>query len=653
MPGPDVEYAVELGQPDLYPQDDAAHAELLAWCQGAFTSADTARKSREEKWTKYHRVYRAFWDRGQVPTWRSAVFLPHAFTAIESITPRMVAQLPTIVCRPFGAEDVQVARLMELKLQHASEVTDYHVELVKAIKSSLKFGTGILKNYYRQDIRKAYERVPLMVPQPVEAGAAPVVDPATGEQMFGLDGEAVVDQPEPEMVEQPVMDPETGEPVMVMQPYDYLVYQGPASEWVDIFDFWVAPEAKDIDHARYTIQRSYRDLAYVKQKVAEGVYRLPPGVTDIGEMWREQDDGTEIRADVTGDTTRSAADTTRRPCELLEFWTDDGRVITMLNRQAVIRHQESPFWHGEKPYSVFPDYIQEGEFWGMGEIEAIEGLQDLANSIVNQRIDNVRLTMDKMFAINTKAIEDERDLVIRPGGTIRITGDWTPQEAIQPIDLGDVSASAFEEAAEVERMIERTSGVSAYQLGTGDEGVNRTATGVSLITEAGNSKFALKIRLFELTGLKRTARQWGAIVQQFAEENESLRLMGPNGQWLFMTMTPDSVQGMIDYTIEAASSTQNETVMKEQAMALLQAVSGIYPMAIPQLVKDLLEAFGKKNVVPYLTGMPDMDTQMQMMQAQEAGGTIVPFPQQPQIVGAGGQPQQGGAPADENAAAGY
>jgi len=637
MPGEDVVYPDQLGKPELFPEDEAQHAQLLGRCLEAFTSADAARRTKEDRWRKYHRVYRSWQETNAAPGWRSAVPIPYVFSVIENLVPRMASQLPNFICMPVGPEDVIPAKAMEYKLRWSAERTNLHLDLILAIKSALKFGTGILKTYYAQDFGKAYEMVPMMETI-TETFEEPEIG-MNGMPVTDMDGNAQMSMRD-ESYQQPVLD-ETGQPVMIAKPYEFVKYQGPAATWVDIFDFWPAPDAKDIQEARYVIQRSFRDLGEIEDMIAQGIYRLPPGITDIGQLTTsEEEDGKDIREDEVGEDS-SSGDSTRRPVELLEFWfRQSNMVVTVANRRAVIRAQENPFWHGEKPFVRFVDYLLEGEFWGSGEAEAIEGLQDLANAIVNQRIDNVRLSMDKMFAINTKAIEDERDLIVKPGQLVRVTGDYLPGEAIMPLDLGEVNQSAFEEAAEVERLIERTSGVSDFTLGTDDEGINRTATGVSLMTESGNTKIALKVRQMELMALLPLARHWGAIVQQFTEEEEYLRLMGPNGQWLFASVTADSVQGALDFTIETMSSTQTETVEKEQAITLLQTVSGAWPQAAPQLVKDVLEAFGKKNLVPYFTGMPDLELTQQLMLSDSMGGQIVPFPQNPAAMGGQGQPGQ-------------
>src|SRR5205823_4458461 len=132
-------------------------------------------------------------------------------------------------------------------------------------------------------------------------------------------------------------------------------------------------------------------------------------------------------------------DPTFRPNEIMEVWTDDGRVMTMINRKAIVRAHENPFDHGEKPFVRIVDYLNEHEFWGSGEIESIEGLQDAINAITNQRVDNIRLTMNQMYGVNTRAIEDLRDLRSRPGGVVRVKDDMLPNEAIMALSPGNVT----------------------------------------------------------------------------------------------------------------------------------------------------------------------------------------------------------------------
>lgn len=604
MPGEEAGYGNEF-----YPASEDEHRQVLTWCLQAFQAADDHRSSYYDRWVRYYKLYRSYVKR-EKGDWRSKAFIPHAFSVIETITPRLLAQLPQFVTSPMGMEDVRNAKAMETLLNYSASQANLYPELIKAVKSSLKYGTGIMKNYHRRDVRTAMRMEPIVSPQRATV-QRPVTD-ANGAQVLDMNEEPMFEDVEMEMGSEI-----TGYQQM---PYEYVAYDGPASEAIDIFNFWVAPESVDIETARYVIQRVYREMSHVMEQVSKGVYRMPPemGPEDITST----DDEPLARRLAAIELGGDAADPTRKPVELLEFWTADGRVITMANRKAILRVARNPFNHGEKPYVRIVDYLQEHEFWGVGEIEVLEGLQDLQNAIVNQRIDNVRLKMNGLFAVDRDANVDLRTLRSRPGGVIETSGP--PSSMIQVLDLGDVTSSAFAEAAETERFMEKVSGVTAYQTGIDSPSLNDTATGVALISEQGNTKFALKLRLLELLALKPLARQWGAIIQQFTSGQRVVRMLGPEGQFTFMSFDPESLMGALDYDVATASSSQTESVRRQQDQMLLQILAGVWPYAVPQLVMDLLESFGKKNLADYMMGPQQLDFMGQIQTDRSLSEPVAP-----------------------------
>jgi hypothetical protein len=608
---------------DLFPKNEDDHAELLQWAQNAFRAADNARNDHYTKWQRWYGMRRSHIVRKE-GDWRSKLFIPYAFSTIETIAPKLIAQVPGFIVNPVGPEDRIPAESVELMMNYCATNSkpDLYVELVKGYKSALTYGTGILKTYHQQVIKSTVKLVPQI--REIPGPPAMVTDPMTGQVLRDPNGDPIT-QPTGSLGQMP-----TGQ--MIPQKQDFLIYEGPAAEWVDIFNFWPSPEAADVETARYVIHRTYKEMSEVMRRVEDGVYHWPPemGPEDITTT---TDEPMQVRQDVLGLGTTS--DTTRKPVELLEFWTDDGRVVTMANRKAILRQVLNPFDHQEKPFVRVLDYLMEGEFWGVGEIEAIEGLQDLSNALVNQRIDNIRLLMNAMFAVNVEAVPDFRELESRPGGIVQVTGDRNPADAIHRLEFGDVTSSAFAETEQTERMIERTTGVTAYQTGQDSPSLNDTATGVGLIQEAGNTKFAMKQNLAEMMGLKALARQWGSLIQQFTTEQKWVRLFGPFGDLTFQSIQPDSIVGAMDFDIETASSTQTESVRKEQALTLLQVVSGIAPQAAPQLIEDVLKAFGKKDIVSYL-GPEAIQRAMMLAQMQQAMSQGAP---------AQGQPQPGMQPA--------
>lgn len=586
MPGED---AVGYDSLDLFPRDEDEYRRLLSWAQRAFTAADSARADYYDRWRRFYAMRRSYITR-QSGDWRSKVFLPHTFSVIETIAPKLMAQIPSFVANPVGPEDVFAAKQVEKLMNYCAVNAQpaLYVELVKTVKSALTYGTGLLKTFHQQKIASSVKLVPVL--REIPGPPTMVPDPANpGQPLLDITGQPIL-QPTGPIGQEP-----TGE--VQPQRVKRVIYEGPAAEWVDVFNFWPAPESQDVDTARYVIHRVYREMSEIRRRINDGIYHAPP---EMGpdDTTTTQDEPIRVRQDILGLGDNS--DDTRKPVELLEIWTDDGRVITMMNRKSLLRVSLNPFDHQEKPFVRMVDYLNEGEFWGTGEVEAMEGLQDIINALVNQRIDNVRLNMNSMYGVNVEGVQDLRELESRPGGVVQVTGDRNPAEVIHRIDLGDITGSSFAEAEQTERMIEKVTGVTAYQQGLDSPSLNDTATGIGLIQEAGNTKFAMKMNLAEMMGLRDLSRQFGSLLQQFTTQEKWIRYLGPDGQWAFDTIQPDSIVGAMDFDIESASSTQTESVRKEQAMTLAQVVAGMAPMAVPQLVEDLLEAWGRKNIAAYL-----------------------------------------------------
>jgi hypothetical protein len=591
MPGGEAAYP-ELGD-DLYPKTEDEHRRLLRDVLEAFEAADQARSQYVDRWQRYYKLRRS-WLKRKKNDWRSKVFIPVAFWNIETVLPRLVAQLPKAIVKGVEESDVPGAEAMEDLLDWAENRSGLFLELVKATKSALTYGTGILKTYHRQ-VKKRFIR-PAGYASPQQA-PAPMVDPETGGPMVDVDGEPLVASPNGQQA--------SGEPDT------YEVYDGPAAEYVDIENFWPAPEATGMDDTRHAFERQFRDMSHIAEFVKKGVYRMPEnmGPSDF----TSEEEPAQLRA-ASVELGSMAKDPTHKPVELLHMWTEE-RIITVANRKAILRVQTNPFQHGEIPYVRIVDYLVEGEFWGMGEIEPIEGLQDVMNALVNQRIDNVKLSMDKMFMVMKNAVADLRDLRTRPGGIIEVdtSNTGTLEQAIMPLDFGDVTSSAFVEVEQIERFIEKVSGITGYQQGTDAPSLNDTATGIALIQEAGNTRQGFKTVLAEMTGLTRLARQFGSIIQQFWDTERMVRLVGPKGEDVFKTFTPESIQGAFDYDIEAQSVVQTESLRQASADSLFQMLFPVLPPDLmtgglgpgqQKLVEEVLRSRGKKDIDAYLAPPP-------------------------------------------------
>jgi hypothetical protein len=597
MPGANAGYPSE-------PISKSLREETFFWANQSWRSAYEARSPYDPHWDKWYKQYRSYVPPRKKGDWRSRVFMPESFQTVETILPHLVSQLPAYMVLPFGPEDIEPAKTMERKLRHDMEASGVHTHIIDAMRNALIIGTGILKTHwderfeYKGAIKPTFQEVP-------HTQKIPLIDPDTRLPMRDDNGEPMFETRE--MTVQIPLGSRT-------ERERFLAYEGPMATNIDPKNFWVAPEAENIDVARYVIHRSYQDWKEVVEWTKSGIYHLPDDL-ELKDFFAPNssfmDDPHSER--MTSIDRGYMGDPTRRQVEIKEFWTDDGRVITMANDKLILRIQDNPFFHNQKPFIPIYDYKMPHEFWGVGEIEIIEGLQDLINALANQRIDNVRIGMDQMKIVNKGKLANSNQLQTRPGGIVETNGDIDPREVIYPLPTTDVTSSAFAEVDQAKDWSERSTSVSAYQRGQDSPSLTDTATGIAALMEAGASRFSLKAIYMNLHSFKRMGKHFGSMIQQFTTEPFFVRLMGETAQ--FESIDPAHLMGAFDFTLEPASVQQSETIKKEQALGLFRELapiltSGPLPPAVQLLLERVLEAFDVK----------DKETVMQAIKGQDQQG---------------------------------
>jgi hypothetical protein len=584
---------------DLFPQDEDDQRKVTLWAERLFEDAKRAKDGHQDRWDQFYTMYRSYVAKGKKGDWRSRVWMPIAFFVIETIAPRLVAQLPKFTVLPVGPEDSDPAETMEELLAWAADQSQLYIELVKALKSALMYGTGILKTSYFEQERFQIVHEPVMQ--------------ETFSEMWS--GELDMEN-QPIMTRVPMGVQPTGETMVTRTPY--ISYAGPKAEAVDIDNFFVDPIADSIENARYVIHRVFRDKDHLEKMFEQGVYKKPPEDVWTSFLTEHATLRRQSLIDLGPGSTPSEYDD--QLVTLLEIWTD-GVVTTCaggdVNAAVLLRAERNPYAHGEKPFVRIVDHLVPHEFWGIGELEPLEGLQNVLNELWNSRIDNVKLVLNTMFLAVMDYVEDPSDLQVRPAGVVRIREGVPLNQAVQPLNLGEVTSSSYTEAAEIERLTEKVSGVSPLQTGQDSPAYNRTATGAALIQESGNTRFAHKIHIAELTGFKALARQYASILQQFSDPETVVRILGPLGQMSWQAITPESIGGRFDFDVESESSTQTESIRREQTLSLFQYFAAD-PYSKPLRIReDVLKSFGRKNIHEYLLTEEELQQLMMMQQQQQ------------------------------------
>jgi hypothetical protein len=510
-----------------------------------FTHSLTWRTPYTTKWDRFYKLYRSVLDKINYP-WQSNIFVPMSFSTVETVVPRLVSNRPQIDILPRKPEDAIYADVMNKLIDYQWDKMGMNVLLPEAVKEMCIYGTTILKVYW--DIQKD------------------------------------------EVIQKEVVDENMPELGTVNVPKkDTIIYNGPCVEVVDLYDFFIDPEAITIKDADWVIHRTLRTKDYIHEMAKTGKYKNVQLLEDlaVSPSFDDQKQGRRVsRGDSIPETT-----TEDKMIELLEYWEDD-RVVTVANQSIVIRDEKNPYRHGWKPFVYCVDQKVPHEFYGIGEIEPIESLQYELNDRRNQRMDNVTLILNRMWKVVNGMGVDEDELISGAGRVVHMDN----MNAVDVFPMQDVTSSSYNEETTIKSDIQQTTGVTDFTKGMASDALaNDTATGISLLQEASNARFRLKVQNIEDMLIKGIGEMMVLMNEQFIEDDQTLAIQSENEGMQFVTIKSSDVRGGLDVAVAAGSTVpENQFVYKKQALDTYKLFAGDPNIDQIELKKEVLKAINPR-----------------------------------------------------------
>lgn len=465
--------------------------------------------------------------------WGAELFIPYAFSTVEEVLPRILANTPRVIVKPKAQRWENNAPNMKQIVDSQLAAIDYELRLQRVARDGLIYGLGVQKTYWAT--KKAESKV-----------LAPSM----------LDGTR-----------------------WVVEPQSKTVMDDPVIEWVDPWDFVWDPFACEVQECEWVIHRSWRSTDYCKRQLESGrwvgptvedIEMGPGGKSKYTEAWQN-------RMKVDGYSDFRAGD-------VHEVWEyhDGDQVVTVLDRQWIVQQGPNPAWHGELPFQVFRPTPVNGRMVGRGEIEPIEDLQAEINTLRSQRRDNATVVLQRSFAYADGMI-DPGDFKLGPGLGIPTLGD--PREVLFPLPVGDIPNSGYQEEQALMSDFFRTSGLSDSSGG----GIAETATGAQLAYQQVGQRIKQKTRNCEIELVRAAGRQVMALNQQKILTNRDVRVPAapmpgePDRRWAWKQVGPAELAGEFELDIEGGSLAPENVPQQRADAQMMQQLSASSPMLNPEM----------------------------------------------------------------------
>lgn len=272
-------------------------------------------------------------------------------------------------------------------------------------------------------------------------------------------------------------------------------------------------------------------------------------------------------------------------------------VVIIANGETLLKAEESPYMMKDRPVVAFQWDIVPGLFWGRGVVEKGYNSQKALDAEIRARIDALALTIHPMLAFDATRIPRGHKPQVKAGARLLTNGN--PKEIINPFNFGDVSNITFSQAAELQKMVQQSTGAVDASGLPGTVNGEATAAGVSMSLGA-----IIKRQKRTLVNFQECF--WIPFVEKAA--------------WRYMQFDPDRFT-IQDYDFVPCSTLgimarEYEVTQLVQLLQTMSPDSPMYP-ALVQSIVDNMNINDREKLLKILdeAAKPDPEEQQRMQEA--------------------------------------
>lgn len=177
---------------------------------------------------------------------------------------------------------------------------------------------------------------------------------------------------------------------------------------------------------------------------------------------------------------------------------------------------------GERPFVVGFSVVEAHRNYPDGDVAQIAPLQEEINSVANQRLDNVRLVLNKRYFIR-RGSQMDLDALMRnvPGGGV-MTND--PEKDVQVVNTPDVTSSAYQEQDRLSQDLDDlVGGFGQSSIAAGGKQMDRAGS-MDVLQGAAGAIQDYGIKLFFETWMQPVLRQLVRLEQMYETDHVVLAI---------------------------------------------------------------------------------------------------------------------------------
>ena len=517
---------------------------------------------------------------------RSSVSSSDVWDVVEGLTPMVlkpfVSSDDVVKFNPVGPEDEESAQQESDYINHVvTQRNDVFEVLVAWVKTGLLQKNGVVKYWWEKSTRSEIERYDGLDDDQftmlIEADNVTVMEHTETQVDDGMGGAALMH----DVVIR--VSQEVGEPrFAVVPPEEFLIGRDATT-----------PNPKHANFVQHACRKTISQLREMGYDVEDDL------ADDIGDdPYMSEQYNARMKTDEDQSSYDDSYDPAMREVVFRESYMlvdFDGDGIAELRKicrvgKKVLANEETE----EIPFCAWTPYQQPFKFYGRCPADETVEIQLIKTTLWRQSMDNIyTINNNRNFVSNKVNLDDLLDNQI--AGIVRVDGDVVGNH-VMPAPVTPIGGVIQPMIEYLDSAKENRTGFTRYNQGTDSNSLNKTATGVRIIAEAGNQRVDIISRSFAEQGLKNLMLGVHGLIRRHGSKQETMRL---RGKWV--TVDPRNWKTRLDMTVSVGLGTADKQMQLQGAQMLMneqkQLVQAgiVTPQNLLHGASKLVEAIGYKN----------------------------------------------------------
>lgn len=301
-------------------------------------------------------------------------------------------------------------------------------------------------------------------------------------------------------------------------------------------------------------------------------------------------------------------------------------VYYTLSTQAMLtdpKPLKEVYFHGLRPVVMGCCVIETHKAYPTGIAALGADLQKQANDIVNQRLDNVKLVLNKRWVVRRGKQVDTQSLMKNAAGSVTMANEL---DDLMPIEFQDVTGSAYAEQDRVNLDYDELTGNFSAGSVQSNRQLNETVGGMGILSSGASQMGEYLIRTFNETWVEPVLRQLVKLEQAYETDQVILGLAGKKAQ-IFQKygidrVTDDLLNQELTLTVNVGTGATDPNVKLQKFLLAVNSFVQIAQAAPPnanieEIAKEIFGQVGYKDGSRFFNKEVDPRIEMLTQQVQQ------------------------------------